>query len=53
MLAVIPRGVALTTHPNLAPRLKEEYSYTSTSPLSLYDLLIGRAVTFTNVRNLK
>ena len=27
------RGVALTTHPNLSPMLKKEYSYTSTPPL--------------------
>jgi len=30
--------VALTTHPHLAPRLKREYSYTSTPPLGLRDL---------------
>ena len=27
------RGVALTTHPHLAPRLKKGHSYTSTFPL--------------------
>jgi len=27
------QGVALTTYPNLAPRLKEEYGYTSFPPL--------------------
>jgi hypothetical protein len=27
------RGVALTTHPQLAPRFKKGYSYTSTIPL--------------------
>ena len=32
---------ALTTHPNLALRLKQEYSYTTTPPLGLYDLLYG------------
>jgi hypothetical protein len=26
------RGVTLTTHPHLAPRLKKGYSYTSTHP---------------------
>ena len=33
------RGVALTTNPHLAPRLKEEYSYTSTQSLGLRGLL--------------
>ena len=28
-------GVVLTTHPHLAPRLRKEYSYTSTPPLGL------------------
>jgi len=32
------RGVALTTHPHLAPRLKKEYSYTSTNLLGLLGL---------------
>jgi len=32
------RGVVLTTHPHLAPRLREEYSYTSTPPLGLRGL---------------
>jgi hypothetical protein len=32
------RGVALTTHPHLAPGLKKEYSYTSTPPLDLCGL---------------
>ena len=31
-------GVAFTTNPHLAPRLKKEYSYTSTSPLGLHGL---------------
>jgi hypothetical protein len=31
------RGVALNTHPHVAPRLKKEYSYTST-PLGLRGL---------------
>jgi hypothetical protein len=31
------RGVSLTTH-HLAPRLKKEYSYTSTPPLGLHGL---------------
>ena len=31
-------GVALNTHPQLAPRLKKDYSYASTPPLSLHDL---------------
>ena len=35
----IGRGVALTTHPHLVPRLKEEYSYTSAPPLGLRGLL--------------
>ena len=30
------RGVALTTHPHPAPRLKKEYSFTSTLPLGLH-----------------
>jgi hypothetical protein len=34
-------GKALTTHPNLALRVKQEYSYTSTPPVGLYDLLFG------------
>ena len=32
---------ALTTHPHPALRLKQEYSYTSTPPLGLNDLLYG------------
>ena len=32
------RGVALTTHPHLAPRLKKEKSYTSTPPKGLRGL---------------
>jgi hypothetical protein len=32
-------GQDVTTHPNLTPRLKEEYSYTSTKPMSLRGLL--------------
>jgi len=32
------RGVALTTHLHLVPRLKKEYSYTSTPHLDLYDV---------------
>jgi hypothetical protein len=31
-------GVALITHPHLAPRLRKEYSYTSTPPLGLHSL---------------
>ena len=31
-------AVGLTTHPHLAPRLKKEYSYTSTLPLGLRGL---------------
>jgi hypothetical protein len=34
---VIPGGKA-ATHPHLAPRLKKEYSYTSTPPLGLHGL---------------
>ena len=32
------QGMALTTHPQLAPRLKEEESYTSTPTLGLHGL---------------
>jgi hypothetical protein len=32
------QGVALTTHPHLAPRLKKEYSYTFTPLLGLLGL---------------
>ena len=32
---VYGRGVALINQPHLAPRLKKEYSYTSTPPLGL------------------
>jgi len=32
------RGVALTTHLHLAPRLKKEYSYTSAPSLGLHGL---------------
>ena len=32
------RGVALTTHHHLAPRLKKKYSCTSTSPLGFHGL---------------
>ena len=32
------RGVALTSHPILAPRLKKETSYTSTPPLDHHGL---------------
>jgi hypothetical protein len=35
------RGVTLTTHRNLAPRLKKEYNCVSTPPLGLHDLLKG------------
>ena len=38
-LGISSHGVALTTHPHLAPRLKEEESYTSTPPLGLHGLL--------------
>jgi hypothetical protein len=33
------RDVPLTTHTHLAPRLKKEYSYTSTPPLCLHGRL--------------
>ena len=33
---------ALTTQSHLALRLKQGYSYTSTPPLGLYDLLYGK-----------
>ena len=35
------RGVALTTHPYLAPRVKKEQSYNSSPPLGLCGLLRG------------
>jgi hypothetical protein len=35
------RGVALTTHPHLAPRLRKEYSYTFTPPLGFRGLFQG------------
>ena len=35
-------GKALTTHPHLTLRLKQECSYTSAPPLGLYDLLYGK-----------
>jgi hypothetical protein len=38
---MVPGGkatVALTTHPQLDSRLKKEYSYTCTPPLSLHGL---------------
>ena len=35
------RGVALTTHLHLAPRLKKEQSYTFTLPLGLHGLFQG------------
>jgi hypothetical protein len=35
------RGVALTTHSHLAPRLKKEYSYSSNPPRGLHGLLQG------------
>ena len=35
------RGVALTTHPHLAPRLKKQYSHISTRPLGLHGLFYG------------
>ena len=34
-------GVAMTTNPHLAARLKKEYSYTSTPPLGLRGLFEG------------
>jgi len=35
------RGTLFTTHTYLEPRLKKEYSYTSTPPLGLHGLLQG------------
>jgi hypothetical protein len=35
------RGLELTTHFRLAPRLKKWYSYTSTPPLGLRNLFLG------------
>ena len=40
------RGVALTTHLHLGPRLKKEYSYTSTLPLGLRDIYLTFTFTF-------
>ena len=39
--------MALTTHSHLPPRLKKEYSYTSTLPLSLLGLFYGQLYAFT------
>jgi hypothetical protein len=39
------KGVTLTTHPYLAPRLKKEFTYTST--LSLWALMACSRVNFT------
>ena len=39
------RGVALTTHPHLAPRLKKKYSYTPTPPLGFH-AVTGRPLPF-------
>jgi len=35
------RGVVLTTHPHLAPKLRKEQSYISTSPVGLRCLFYG------------
>jgi len=40
------RGVALPTHPHLAPRLKKEHSYTSTPPLDLHGNVQGERLCF-------
>jgi len=45
------RGVTLTTHPHLAPRLKKEKSYTSTPPLDLRGLFYGRLYLYLYVIN--
>jgi hypothetical protein len=37
-----PPGFDVNHPPNLGPRLKKEYSYTSTAPLGLYSLLCGQ-----------
>ena len=34
-------GVALTIHPNLTPKLKKEWSFTSNPRLGLHDLFYG------------
>ena len=34
--------MALTTHPLLVLRLEKQYSYTTTSPLGLHGLLMGK-----------
>ena len=44
------RGVALNTYPNLAPCLKNKWSYTSTPPLGLYGLLCGGEQNFLSQR---
>ena len=41
------RGVALTTHPDLAQRLKKEWSFTSTPPTGLRGVFQGKLYTFT------
>jgi hypothetical protein len=46
------RGVALATHPHLAPRLKEEWSYTSTPPLGLRGLLQGEIYLYMYNKNI-
>jgi hypothetical protein len=44
-----PGGVALNTHSHLAPRLKKEYSYTSTPALDLHGLLYGELRSFLDI----
>jgi len=36
------RGMVLTTHPHLVLRLEKQYSYTTTPPLGLHGLLLGK-----------
>jgi hypothetical protein len=43
------RGVALTTHPHLAPRLRREYHYNSTPLLGLRHLLQDELYLYINV----
>ena len=42
-------GVALTTHPHLAPRLRTESSYTSTPPLGLRGLFCRELYLLVNI----
>jgi len=45
-------SVALTSHPYVAPKLKKEYSYTSTTALGLHGLLLDEILNFKFFYNL-